>query len=450
MTQQIVRTTEEIVPNPARTIESLRNIGYDMPRAIADLVDNSIAAKATKIDIMIKFKGPDSWIRIADNGHGMDTDTLHEALRYGTDRRYNTDDLGRFGFGLKTSSTSQCRRMTVASRQTANGSIVMRCLDLEHIAETNRWEALIPQGSARPMQVVEPLKDRRGTVILWESLDRVLNYRDPFGEHVKKKLKQIAQDTDEHLAMVFHRFISGEVSDEPLAITINKRLVQPWDPFCRNESSTSVLKSEMLPVTSDGGNGIVRVTPYILPSKKDFSSLEAWRKASGPAKWNKQQGHYIYRANRLIQSGGWNRFRGEDEHLKLARIAVDFFPDLDSAFGINIAKASVQIPSDIREELKRIGSSVGSEAKIRYDDKTHKAQSKRNTWSKEHKYQHPLPQNRKSTQKSPDSDGYTTESSKPRVAIEHAALTVGETAALEKIIEALKNQKPKVAHDLGW
>lgn len=270
MTQQVVRVTEEIVPDPARTIESLRNIGYDMPRAIADLVDNSIAAEATKVDIMIKFEGRNSWIRIADNGHGMDTDKLHEALRYGTDRHYSADDLGRFGFGLKTSSTSQCRKITVASRQTADGNVIMRCLDLEHIAETNRWEALIPQGSERPMQVVEPLKGRRGTVILWESLDRVLSYRDPFGEHVKTRLKQIAQETDEHLAMVFHRFISGEVSDEPLAITINKRLVHPWDPFCRKEPSTSVLKSEMLSVTGDGGNGIVKVTPYILPSKKTF------------------------------------------------------------------------------------------------------------------------------------------------------------------------------------
>lgn len=48
--------TEEIVPNPARTIESLRDIGYDMPRAIADLIDNSIAAKATKVDIKIKIR----------------------------------------------------------------------------------------------------------------------------------------------------------------------------------------------------------------------------------------------------------------------------------------------------------------------------------------------------------------------------------------------------------
>lgn len=111
----------------------------------------------------------------------------------------------------------------------------------------------------------------------------------------------------------------------------------------------------------------------------------------------------------------------------------------------------MQIPPDIREELKRIGSSAGSEAKVRYHDKADKkVSSKRNTWSKEHKPQHPLPQNRKSAQRSSNSEDYETGTSTPRAAIEHAASTVGEVAALERIIEALKNQKPEVAHDLGW
>lgn len=422
-----------------------------MPRAIADLVDNSIAADATKIDIMTKFEGSNSWIRIADNGHGMDEDTLHEALRYGTDRHYNDDDLGKFGFGLKTSSTSQCKRITVASRQKASGIVQMRCLDLDHIAMTNKWEALIPQGPARPMQVVEPLKDRRGTVVLWESLDRVLNYKDPFGDHVKKRLNQVTQDIDEHLAMVFHRFLTGEAGNKRVNITINKQPIQPWDPFCRDEPCTSELSPKILRVASDGGNGVVKITPYILPSKRDFSDPEAWKRASGPDKWNKQQGHYIYRANRLVQTGGWNRFRAEDEHLKLARIAVDFYPDLDSAFGINIEKASVKIPSEIREELKRIGSSVGGEAKVRYDDrKSKKVKPKQSNWSGSHKPNQPLPQNRKSTQSSPHNDEYGTGLPTPRAAIEHAAITVGETAALDKIVQALKDQRPEIAHDLGW
>src|SRR2546426_12571149 len=108
---------EEIVPSAARTVASLRDIGYDTPRAVADLIDNSVAAGATRVDVTLNFDGSDSWIRVADNGEGMDSATLVEAMRYGSERDYATDDLGKFGFGLKTASTSQCRRVTVAARR---------------------------------------------------------------------------------------------------------------------------------------------------------------------------------------------------------------------------------------------------------------------------------------------------------------------------------------------
>ena len=217
------RKVEEIVPDAARTVASLRDIGYDTPHAIADLVDNSIVAGATAVDVTFTFAGEHSWIRVTDDGAGMDGGTLQEALRYGSDREYSSDDLGKFGFGLKTASTSQCRRVTVASRRAQQRArLEVRCLDLEHIEETRRWEILVLDGSDRPEHVTEPLQDHTGTVVLWEDLDRILEYKDPWGEWARKKLFALAEEVDQHLAMVFHRFLAGEVKDRPkLKITIN-------------------------------------------------------------------------------------------------------------------------------------------------------------------------------------------------------------------------------------
>src|SRR6478609_9390274 len=97
-------------------MESLRDIGYELPAAVADLVDNSIDADASKVDVTVTFEGDESWIRVADNGTGMATHRMNEAMRYGTDRNYAEADLGKFGLGLKTASLSQCRRLTVATR----------------------------------------------------------------------------------------------------------------------------------------------------------------------------------------------------------------------------------------------------------------------------------------------------------------------------------------------
>jgi hypothetical protein len=60
----------------------------------------------------------------------------------------------------------------------------------------------------------------------------------------------------------------------------------------------------------------------------------------------------------MIQSGGWSNLRNPDEHLKLARVAVSFSPELDEAFKINVAKMRVQLPLSIRDDMKRALVSV--------------------------------------------------------------------------------------------
>ena len=106
-----------ITPSAARLTESLRDIGYDFASAVADIVDNSIMAGASRVEILIEFDGTDSAVFVADDGRGMTANGLLEALRYGTRRTYSRGDLGRYGLGLKTASLSQCRSVTVVTRQ---------------------------------------------------------------------------------------------------------------------------------------------------------------------------------------------------------------------------------------------------------------------------------------------------------------------------------------------
>jgi hypothetical protein len=452
------RKVEEIVPDAARTVASLRDIGYDLPRAIADLVDNSIAANATEIDVTLTFAGEESWIRVADNGTGMDRGTLQEAMRYGSEREYSSDDLGKFGFGLKTASTSQCRRVTVASRLAKrNARLEVRCLDLTHIEETSRWEILVLNGAERSRHITEPLQEHTGTVVLWENLDRVLEYKDPWGEWARRKLLVVAEEVDRHLAMVFHRFLAGEVKDRGrLMIRINGSTVVPWDPFCRSEQKTESFPAKDLKVAGDDGVGFVRVNSYALPAQRDFSSDVAWRRASGPLQWNRQQGLYIYRANRMIQSGGWNRIRAQDEHTKLARMSLDFFPNLDAVFGINIAKAYVNLPQDLREQLQPLISQCTRSADQKYRNGRPKggtngrsavpSRSARSIGSRGDPGIGTGPfdpyGNRKGV-------AARTELA-PREAIEEVAEHVGEAAALKKIVGGLRARHPEVARDLGW
>lgn len=355
-----------VVPSARRLTESLRDIGYELPTAVADLVDNSLDADASEVRITVSFDGGDSWIRIADNGRGMSPQRLDEAMRYGTDREYGATELGKFGLGLKTASLSQCRRLTVATRAT-NDAIHIRCWDLDRIADVDSWELMRFDEDEVHERLIEPIRSGTGTVVTWERLDRILNYRLPGGLAAEQGLAALCREVEEHLAMVFHRFVSGSARrDLPFRMFINEQLVGDWDPFARDESMTQALDRRVLTLLHGGRDHRIRVQPYILPNQMQFSTSRAWETASGPRKWNRQQGFYIYRGDRMIQSGGWNRLRTFDEHTKLARIAVDIPPAADSAFEINVSKMRMTIPAELRGDLKGIAANVAALAQAAY------------------------------------------------------------------------------------
>lgn len=355
-----------VIPSARRLMASLRDIGYDLPAAIADIVDNSIDADALTVRIDMVHAGPESHIRIADDGVGMTERELDEAMRYGSRRTYGDDDLGHFGLGLKTASLSQCRRLTVASRSTSRGRIQIRRWDLDRVAARDAWELERLTPSECPPHLLEPLAEGSGTVVLWDHLDRVMAYRRPDGEAARAAIERAEQETEEHLAMVFHRFLAGQVSGPSLDILLNGSGILAWDPFATHEPMTQRLPRQALHLEHDGERHTVSVQPYVLPNQHHFSTPAAHAAASGPKMWNRQQGLYIYRHDRLIQSGGWNRLRTMDEHSKLARVALDIPTDADAAFQANVSKMTVTLPDELRPTLRALLAGVIGRAQDTY------------------------------------------------------------------------------------
>lgn len=356
-----------MIPSARRLMGSLRDLGYELPQAVAELVDNSIDAGASRVDITIHFEGADSWIRVADNGRGMTPRGIDEAMRYGSAGHYVDASLGGFGLGLKTASFSQCRRLTVATRRTARSRPEIRCWDLDEVGAANDWllARLLP--SEAPAELLDPIGVIPGTVVLWEGLDRVLLYQNPWGARAENALSRIRSDLASHLAMVFHRFLADEARRAaPLEIAIDGSPLEPWDPFARDEEATQVLPEQHLEVEVGGQSHALVARPYLLPSQQRFSTPEAHHAAGGPRKWNRQQGFYIYREDRLIQSGGWNRLRTQDEHTKLARIALDIPRGADEAFGVNVSKMRVLLPEAVRPPLRALVAGIVSRAQDRY------------------------------------------------------------------------------------
>jgi hypothetical protein len=348
------RNELEVIPSARRLVHSLRDLGYDFSQAVADIVDNSIAARASRVTVDIEFESDDSWVCIADNGRGMTPDRLREAMRFGSAGEYEADDLGKFGLGLKSASLSQCRRLTVASRTSKERArVTAYSWDLDHLESKDRWEVLPTAMSNLPTPIQDRLHGSTGTVVFWQRLDRILGYKHPYGESAKKQIPLMCRELERHLGMVFHNFLAGVIKRRPLSISLNGNKVAAWDPYCRSESDTKALGRVTIPLVLDEVAGEVVVEPYVLPPQSKFSSPEAFHRAGGPAKWNLQQGFYIYRASRMIQSGGWCHLQAPDEHTKLARVSLSFSPALDEAFRVNVTKTRVYLPSQIRSEVQK-------------------------------------------------------------------------------------------------
>jgi hypothetical protein len=225
--------------------------------------------------------------------------------------------------------------------------------------------------------------------------------------------------------------------------------VDPWDPFAREEKHTETLKPEDFELNTAAGSGIVHLAPFVLPPKASFSGEPAWRRMSGPSAWNRQQGFYIYRANRMIQSGGWSNMRTSDEHTKLARIALLFSPELDAAFGINVAKMRVTLPPKLSDLIEDPVNRTVKRARTVYDAKPDQAKP------------HRSPQGRggaataergaaSAANGHAGSAATVTIAQARRAALESAAGAAGEQQALKRIMDALTRRAPEVARDLGF
>ena len=347
-------------PSPSAMVESLRGVGYSLATAIADLIDNSIAAESNNVYLDFHWAGLDSWIRIIDDGSGMDEKQIHLAMKLGgkspLDYR-DARDLGRFGLGLKTASFSQCRRLTVASRK--DDVIRVRQWNLDHIEKTDDWR-LLTTIKKETATLIAPLSNfATGTIVVWEFLDKVVSQMS-IGRQGEDAFLKAIDDVETHLSMVFHRFLEG--AKPVLKIFINgndeKARVRPWDPFMQDHPAT--IHRPTQPIQTESGKVIVK--GFVLPHKDKLDSKDRER-AAGPEGWTAQQGFYVYRNERMLVAGSWlglgtvRAWTKEEAH-KLARIRLDIPNSADSEWKTDIKKSVARPPAAIRPVLRAIAEDV--------------------------------------------------------------------------------------------
>lgn len=338
----------DLSPNPKSHIKTLSRIGYNLNSAISDIIDNSVTAKSKNINVEMDVIEDKAILVILDDGYGMNPATLINSMRIGckdpSDLR-SEFDLGRFGSGMKMASFSQARRLTVISK-TDNSEVESVTWDLDLVEGENAWK-LIKHTKLETERLCDRFNiklSKQGTAVVWENITKYDAY--PIAD-LQAILGQDLTNLKNYVRQHFHKFMEGK---NAINFNFNYQKLEYFDPFLKKCNGYQEGPSQKFRVKKGGS---IEIKVHILPheSKLTDSDLE---KLGGADQITASQGLYIYRANRLIISGGWFGLTRLSQLGKLARVEVNIPTSLDDEWSTDVKKSSLDIPHKVKSKLKQL------------------------------------------------------------------------------------------------
>ena len=369
---------EDVTPKPEDLIKSIAEQGYRLETAIADLIDNSISAGADRIEVLVETGKRPFTMFIADNGKGMDLETLKAAMRFPSSSIEAVrvkKDLGRFGLGLKTASFSQSRHFTVLTRKSEQEQFQGRTWDVELLRKKG-WalkvesqpeiEELLAQYSSASASHLGEFDEsfNARTIVIWRGLYKFEDYiaEQDCADVLKSELTEV---TKGHLSLVFHRFM--EKPGNTLRLRLNNIEVKPFNPFPPKADGLRRLHLKNRTIGADA----IKVEGFVLPTKSiDEAGLSGSEWAPKGKTLMDLEGIYIYRADRLIVYGGWLGLTGRSQRMQLARMRVEIGNSADHLLHLNVAKSQVEMPHDLRAGFKQYIAELRTEAEREYHNRT--------------------------------------------------------------------------------
>jgi len=340
-----IRGFRDVPPDPS--IASAVGRHHSFETAIADLVDNSIDAGASRVLVrLLERDGAIVGLRLIDDGKGMDGDAIDAAMTFARKRDYGSGDLGHFGLGLKAASLSQADVLRVFS-QSHGLPPVGRVLEASAPTKVGELDGDDVAGVLTDLRVDFPFIS--GTVVEWDKPRTFLTTADDRDRSrwVEERISSVLA----HLGIVFHRKIATgavritvEVFDTGYGEAGIPRRVDPIDPFGYDRLPNDHWPKPIAIAIDDATtNGLAHLWPAAQSGRREF------RLAGKPG--TLAQGFYFYRGDRLLQIGGWNTLTVEKPELEYARVAIDLDDVLAAHVTINPEKAGLELDADLRQAL---------------------------------------------------------------------------------------------------
>lgn len=331
-----------------------RDSGYKSSSlAVAELIDNSIQAQATTVDIVVNRTASTDHpleILVNDDGEGMDASTLAAALSFGGSTRFDDrGSLGRYGMGLPNGGLSRARRIEVFSWR--GDPVLYACLDIDELIRSRRRS--LPRVRIVPRPDFVP-RSKRGTTVVLTRCDR-LEYR-----RASSLIGRLKAD----LGRIYRHFLAGG-----FVLRLNGETIPAADPLCFSVGASQFGETLEYRLLGPQGEGTVKVLFSELP-------IEQWHALGSDEKRRLgvtgAPAVSIVRADREVDRGwffmGAKRRENYDDWW---RCEIRFDPLLDEHFGITNAKQAIRPSAELRAalepDLEAVGRALNRRARRRFE-----------------------------------------------------------------------------------
>ena len=345
------------------------SMGHSVETAIADLVDNSIQAEASKFQFGFFYDDVNpkkSFAYFYDDGTGMNEKELENAMDLGSLQRKDKQLHSKFGLGLKIASLSNCKQFQVFSKQKKSKACSSKAIvdeDEETIYITEKTN--IPEKFKNVFHNFS--QDKNGTLIIWENLKKNNRFNTDSHSNFFSKVTNIQS----HLMLTFYR----QIKNKSLSIFYGDKKLGFIDPEMPHPNTlrkpTTKLKIN---------KHIIEITPICIPTENKYNfSREDERITNNFLINNKMDGLYFFRNDRLIDFGGWWQIITDsmksNSLTRRIRIIISFKGDkeLDKKFGIEPTKSEIELPDEIKQTVYNLFDDLMKKIKAKTPNKKRKA-----------------------------------------------------------------------------
>jgi hypothetical protein len=332
---------EATEPSSGRMAIAIAGYPYSARAAVLDIVDNSVAAEATGIEIVLP-SNPEGRLTIADNGSGIPPEILSEVLRAGSrvQERYASQSLSRYGIGLKGAGFSLGEKITVLTK--ANGQPASRrAIELPVIQANDAWIQETREPNDKERQELEgalagmPGENgkKTGTLVIIDGL----NLRS-------REIGRLKTDIARALGETYQKFLTRGL----LKIRLNDIGIEPNDPLHRENPETLMLYKRE-PISLSNG-AVIYFSAVSLPHPNQLP-IEMRRRYRYT---QSNQGFYLFRNGRLLRSGESLGLFSPDFHYNAFRAELEYSTDADEHINVDVAKSVVTVTPEVQQKLQEM------------------------------------------------------------------------------------------------